>query len=37
MLPCRGLVHCREPIEVLSYKIGVCKAARYVLYLVLGS
>jgi len=23
-----GLVHCREPIEVLSYKIGVCKVAR---------
>ena len=25
----RGVVHCREPIEVLSYKIGVCKVARY--------
>ena len=25
----RGIVHCREPIEVLSYKIGVCKVARY--------
>ena len=24
----RGLIQCREPIEVVSYKIGVCKVAR---------
>ena len=23
-----GLIQCREPIEVVSYKIGVCKVAK---------
>jgi hypothetical protein len=23
----RGVVNCREPIEVISYKIGVCRVA----------
>ena len=24
----RGLIQCKEPIEVVSYKIGVCKVAK---------
>ena len=23
----RGVIHCKEPIEVVSYKIGVCKVS----------
>jgi len=26
-LPNRGVIECKEPIEVVSYKIGVCKVS----------